>query len=65
MKTIEKRGTVSASSPMSDVLKSIPPGAEVIAAGGSRSHNLTKFEMVYSLNGAIAHLSFIQEGGES
>ena len=63
MKTKEKRGAVSASSPLSDVLKSLPSGATVIAAGGSRTPELVTFCLVYSFNGSTVHLSITQEGG--
>ncbi|HCC51121.1 MAG TPA: hypothetical protein DEQ30_02955 [Porphyromonadaceae bacterium] len=65
MKTKETCGVISARSPISDVLKLIPSGAELIAAAGNRSENHSKIEMVYSHNGSTVHLSLTQEGGVS
>ncbi|MDR2917637.1 MAG: hypothetical protein LBV74_22830 [Tannerella sp.] len=64
MKTKENRGASSAS-PLSDVLKTLPCGAEVLAASGSRSKNYEKIELVYSVNDSITHLSLTKEGGQS
>ncbi|HCC51481.1 MAG TPA: hypothetical protein DEQ30_04995 [Porphyromonadaceae bacterium] len=65
MKTKETRGAISASSPVSDMLKSLPSGATVIAAAGSRTPHCFKFELVYSVDGQTSHISFIKEGGRS
>ena len=64
MKTIEKRGASSAG-PISDVIKSLPPEAILIAGAGSRYLDNFNFEIVYALNGEIFHLSLDQKGGLS
>ena len=71
MNKIEARGATSAqpavltARPFSDILMTVPKGALVIAAYGSRTHDSATFELAYSLNGSICHLSFNQEGGIS
>jgi hypothetical protein len=66
MKSKQPRGTISASSPVPDILKSLPQGATVIAAAGSRTLTRTTYEVLYSHNGATVHISITQQkGGQS
>jgi len=62
MKTKENSGSVSAKSPLSDMMKCLPSGADIIAAGGSRTPEYTTIDVVYSYKGETNHVSFKKEG---